>query len=133
MLFTAALATLVAAAPAAAKAPTLGRMQIFKAGQKSPVDVGVNGLQRGDRIPKGTELRRWLVTMHGRTSAVTTLSCGPGSVHRGLGTQPRPRVAFGVVSKYGYRTIKVRAFPTPRVNPNGAKASIYAHCRRKKA
>ena len=128
----AALACLaVAGTAAAAQAPTLGPLTVLKAGQKTPVDIGGNKLHRGATIRKGTELRRWRVTMHGLSNATVTLKCGPGGRHLGLGQQDGAKVVFGVLSGsgYGHRTIKVRFRARPGVNPNGAQASVYALCK----
>jgi hypothetical protein len=135
MLFRAftvsALASLaVVGTASAAQSPTLGPVTIIKAGQKTPIDVAGNNLHRGATIRKGTELRRWLVTMHGRSDESITLRCGPGAKHVGLGQQDKPelyvRVAQG--SRYGRRTIRVRFRAAPKVNPAGARASVYALC-----
>jgi hypothetical protein len=132
ILFTSALASLaVAGAASAAQAPTLGPPTIIKAGQKTPIDVGGNDLHRGATIRKGTELRRWLVTMHGRSNASVTLRCGPRAKHVGLGQQEGAKISFAVAkgSDYGKRTIKVRFYPRPGTDANGARASVYALCK----
>jgi hypothetical protein len=90
ILLASALASLAIAGTASAvQAPTLGPLTVIKAGQKTPVDIGGNNLHQGTRIRKGTELRRWLVTMHGRSNANITLKCGPGAKHVGLGLPGR--------------------------------------------
>lgn len=121
----------VAGSASAAQAPTLGPVTIFKAGQKTPIDVGGNDLHQGATIRKGTELRRWLVTMHGASNRSVTLSCGPGAKHVGLGQQDNAKLFFGVGkgSPYGQRTIKVRFHAAPNVDADGAKASVYALCK----
>jgi hypothetical protein len=137
ILFTSVLAALTTAtAASAAQAPTLGPLTIIKAGQKTPIDVGGNHLHRGATIRKGTELRRWLVTMHGPSNASVALSCGPGAKHVGLGLQDRSKVYFGVSkgSDYYHRTIKVHFYPGAdaagkRVDADGAKGSVYALCK----
>ena len=115
----------------AAQAPTLGAVTVINAGQKSPVDIGGNNLHRGATIRKGTELRRWLVTMHGPSNANITLKCGPGAKHVGLGQQEGAKISFGVSkgSDYYRRTIRVHFYPRPGVDANGAKASVYALCK----
>ncbi len=128
----AALACLaVTGTAAAAQAPTLGPLTIIKAGQKTPVDIGGNNLHRGATIRKGTELRRWLATMHGPSDRRITLRCGPGARHVGLGQQENAKVAFRVTngSGYGRRTIQVQFRAAPNVDADGAKASVYALCK----
>ncbi len=131
---TATAAVLAIAGPGtaiAAQPPTLGPPTIIKAGKKSPIDVAGNDLPQGAAIRKGTELRRWLVTMHGLSDASVTLSCGRGAKQVGLGLQEGAKVAFGVAkgSKYGRQTIKVRFYAAPGVDADGAKASVYALCK----
>ena len=122
----------IAATASAAQAPTLGPVTIIKAGQKAPVDIAGNDLDQGATIRKGTELRRWRVTMHGASKAPVTLSCGPGARHIGLGAQESAKLGFAVAngSSYGRRTIKVRFFAAPKVDPDGARASVYALCKK---
>jgi len=122
----------VAGTAAAAQAPTLGPLTIIKAGQTTPIDVAGNNLHQGDTIRKGTELRRWLVTMHGRSNANITLKCGPGAKHVGLGQQEGAKISFAVSrgSDYYHRTIKVHFYPRPGVDANGARASVYALCKK---
>jgi hypothetical protein len=121
----------IAASASAAQAPTLGPLSIIKAGQKTPVDIAGNDLLRGATIRKGTELRRWLVTMHGASKTPLTLSCGPGARHIGLAAQDSSKLGFAVAkgSSYGKRTIKVRFYAAPKVDPDGARASVYALCK----
>ena len=121
----------VAGTASATQAPTLGPVTIIKAGQRTPIDVGGNDLHRGATIRKGTELRRWLVTMHGASDTSVTLSCGPGAKHVGLGQQENAKLHFGVVkgSRYGHRTIRVRFHAAPKVDADAAKASVYALCK----
>ncbi|MCA1679802.1 MAG: hypothetical protein LC777_13060, partial [Actinobacteria bacterium] len=103
ILITSVLASLAVAGPAtSAQAPTLGPVTIIKAGQKTPIDVAGNNLHQGARIRKGSELRRWLVTMHGRSNANITLKCGPGAKHVGLGLQDGAKVLFAVSKGSGY-------------------------------
>jgi hypothetical protein len=131
-LIASALASLAVAGTAtAAQAPTLGPLTIIKAGQKTPIDVGGNHLHQGATIRKGTELRRWLVTMHGRSNANIALRCGPGGKHIGLGQQEGAKVSFAVSkgSDYYHRTIKVHFYTRPGVDPNGAHSSVYALCK----
>ena len=132
ILVATALASLgVAGTAGAAQAPTVGPVAIIKAGQKTPIDIGGNHLHQGATIRKGTELRRWLVTLHGASDKGVTLSCGPGSEHVGLGQQEKAKIAFAVVkgSSYGHRTIRVRFYAAPKVDADGAKASVYALCK----
>ena len=132
ILITSAVASLSIAGMAnAAQAPTLGPLTIIKAGQKTPIDVAGNHLHQGATIRKGTELRRWLVTMHGPSNANITLKCGPGAKHVGLGQQDGATLSFGVSkgSEYYHRTIRVHFYPRPGVDPNGARASVYALCK----
>ena len=132
ILFTSALASLAIAGTAtAAQAPTLGPMTIIEAGQKTPIDVAGNNLHRGATIRRGTELRRWLVTMHGSSNANIALKCGPGAKHVGLGQQEGAKVFFGVArgSDYNHRSIKVHFNPRPGVDANRAQASVYALCK----
>jgi len=127
----AALASLaIAGTASAAQAPTLGSLTIIKAGQKTPIDVAGNNLHQGARIRKGTELRRWLVTMHGPSNANVTLKCEPRGKHLGLGQQEGAKVVFGLSkgSSYGHRTIKVKFRARPDVDPNRARASVYSLC-----
>lgn len=129
---TAVVASLAIVSSAAAGArPTLGSPTIIKAGQKTPVDIGGNDLHRGATIRKGTELRRWLVTMHGPSDASVTLTCGPGARHVGLGQQDNAKIFFIVAkgSGYGHRTIKARFRAAPKVDADGARASVYALCK----
>ena len=133
ILIASALASLsVAGTATAAQAPTLGSVAIIKAGQTTPIDVGGNDLHQGATIRKGTELRRWLVTMHGPSDRSITLGCGAGAKHVGLGQQEKAKLSFGVVkgSSYGQRTIKVRFHAAPKVDADGAKASVYALCKK---
>jgi hypothetical protein len=120
-----------AAAVGPAAAPTLGEPAIIMAGQKTPVDIGGNHLHHGQRIRKGYELRRWAVTMHGASSASVTLSCPAGTVHSGLGLQSASKVGFAVAkgSRYGRRTIDVRFYAAPKVDPDGAHGHVYALCK----
>ena len=129
---TAALAIAGAGTAIAAQAPTLGPLTVIKAGQKSPIDVGGNDLPRGATIRKGTELRRWMVTMHGPSNASVTLKCGRGARHVGLGSQEGAKVAFFVVngSEYRRQAIKVRFRAAPGADADGARASVYALCKK---
>ena len=137
ILLAGGLASLaVAGTASAAQAPTLGPVTILKAGQTTPIDVAGNNLRQGATIRKGTELRRWRVTMHGKSNANVTLSCGPGAKHVGLGLQENSKVYFGVSKGSGYhrRTIKVHVYPGAdksgkSVDANGAKGSVYALCK----
>jgi hypothetical protein len=127
---TAALA--VPAGALAAEAPTLGPPTIIPAGQKTPIDVGGNHLHQHDIIRKGTELVRWPVTMHGKSKAVITLTCPTGTIHSGLGVQEGSDVYFGVTkggAGYFLRTIGVRFYAAPKVDPSGAHGHVYALCR----
>jgi len=126
---TAALA--VPAAALAADAPTVGVPTIIPAGQQSPIDVGGNNLHQHDVIRQGTELLRWPVVMHAKSKAVVELRCPAGTIHTGLGLQEGSDVAFGVArdSQYFARTIKVRFYPAPKVDPDGARGHVYALCR----
>jgi hypothetical protein len=131
-LIAGALASLaVAGSATAAQAPTLGPLTIIKAGQKTPIDVGGNHLHQGATIRKGTELRRWSVTMHGASNASVALKCGPGGTHIGLGQQDKAKVSFAVSKDSGYyhRTIKVHFYVRPGVDANGARSSVYALCK----
>jgi hypothetical protein len=134
ILIAGALASLaIASTASAAQAPTLGPVAIIKAGQTTPVDVGGNHLHQGATIRKGTELRRWLVTMHGRSNANISLSCGPGAKHVGLAQQEKAKVSFAVSkgSDYYHRTIKVHFYPrSGDGDANGLKASVYALCKK---
>ena len=132
-LIAGALASLsIAASATAAQAPTLGPVKIIKAGQTTPVAIGGNNLPQGATIRKGTELRRWLVTIHGRSNASVTLKCGPGAKHIGLGQQDSAKVHFALAkgSDYGRRSINVRFFAAPGVDADGAQASVYALCKK---
>ena len=84
-----------------------------------------------DVIRRGTELLRWPVVMHGKSRAVIALSCPAGTIHTGLGLQEGSDVAFGVAgsSPYYARTIKVRFYVAPKVDPDGARGHVYALCR----
>lgn len=132
---TAALAlTTALATPAgalAADAPTLGPPTVVPAGQKSPIDVGGNHLHQHDIIRRGTQLVRWPVTMHGASRASIALTCPDGTIHSGLGLQEGSKVAFAVVngSEYFERSIDVRFYAAPKVDPNGAAGHVYALCR----
>jgi hypothetical protein len=131
---TAALALTTLAAPAgalAAEPPTLGPPTIIPAGQTTPIDVGGNHLHQGDTIRRGTELVRWPVTMHGASKAPITLTCPTGTIHSGLGLQEGSKVYFAVAkgSDYFKRSIDVRFYPGPKVDPNGARGHVYALCR----
>jgi len=132
LLIASVLASLALAGQAtAAQAPALGPVTIIKAGQKTPVDIGGNDLHRGATVRKGTELRRWLVTMRDRSNASITLKCGPGATHVGLGLQNKAKVLIALAKGSGYhhRTIRVRAYPAAGVDANGARGSIYALCK----
>jgi hypothetical protein len=132
ILIAGALASLsIAGSATAAQAPSVGPVTIIKAGQTTPVDIAGNDLHQGATIRRGTELRRWKVTMHGPSNANVTLKCGPGAKHVGLGQQESAKLGFGVAkgSSYGRRSIKVRFYAASRVNPNGAHASVYALCK----
>jgi hypothetical protein len=133
LLIATALASLViAGTAAAAQPPTLGPLTITKAGQKTPVDIGGNHLHHGATIRRGTELRRWLVTMHGPSKANITLTCGPGAKHVGLGLQGGAKVFFSVTdwdNGYFHRTIQVKFRARSGVDPNGARGSVYALCK----
>jgi hypothetical protein len=120
-----------AASAGPATAPTIGEPTIIVAGQKTPVDIGGNHLHHGQKIRKGYELRRWAVTMHGRSNASVTLSCPAGTVHTGLGLQSGSKVAFAVAKGSGYyrRTIDVRFYAAPKVDPDGAHGHVYALCK----
>jgi hypothetical protein len=134
ILATGAAASLTLAGTAtAAQAPTLGGVTILKAGQKTPLSIPGNDLHRGATIRKGTELRSWPVTLHGVSKSAVTLSCGPGGRHVGLADKSSvdfgiDRVA-GVASPYFRRTIRVRFFTGPGVDPHGARGVVYALCR----
>lgn len=115
----------------AAAAPTIGEPTIIMAGQETPVDIGGNHLHQGQRIRAGYELRRWAVTMHGRSNARVTLRCPAGTIHTGLGLQDTSKVGFSVAKGSGYhrRTIDVRFHVAPSVDPNGARGHVYALCK----
>jgi len=121
----------LAGAASAAQAPTLGPLTIINAGQTTPIDVAGNNLHQGATIRKGTELRRWLVTMHGASKANVKLTCGPGAEHIGLGLQESAKVLFAVSkgSSYYHRTIKVHFYTRGGVDADGARASVYALCK----
>jgi hypothetical protein len=129
-----ALAPGAMANPATApEAPTLSALTVIKAGHKTPVDVGGNHLHHGATIRKGTELRRWAVTMHGRSGHPVTLKCGAGEVHAGLAILDHSQVGFtvaGPMGAYGARTITVRVSAAPKVDPDGAHGHVYALCRK---
>ena len=129
---TAVLAIAGSGTAIAAQAPTLGPLTVIKAGQKSPIDVAGNDLPRGATIRKGTELRRWEVTMRGPGNASVTLKCGPGARHVGLGLQEGAKVVFVVVkgSEYRRQTIKVRFYAVTGGDADGARASVYALCKK---
>lgn len=116
---------------AAAQAPTLGPLTVIAAGQKTPIDIAGSHLHQGATIRNSTELRRWLVTMHGASNAQVALNCGTGT-HIGLGLQEGSKVAFAVASgsKYFHHTIRVHFYTAPHVGPDGAHASVYAPCRK---
>lgn len=127
-----ALVALVCAAIAtAAQAPLLGPVHIISAGHKTPVDIAGNNLHRGAKIRRGTELRRWLVTLRGRSDKSITLRCGQTAKLIGLGQQDRPKLYLRVLqgSRYGRRTIDVQFRAAPQVDPNVARASVYALCK----
>jgi hypothetical protein len=131
---TAALALATLAAPTgalAAEAPTLGPPTIIPAGQTTPIDVGGNHLHQGDTIRRGTQLVHWPVTMHGASKAPITLTCPTGTIHTGLGLQEGTKVYFAVAkgSEYYGRTIDVRFYSAPKVDPVGATGHVYALCR----
>ena len=132
-LIAALLASLVCAASAsAAQAPTVGPVKVFKAGQKTPVDIAGNNLHHGATIRKGTRLLRWKVTMHGASNARVTLSCPAGTKHVGLGSLDHPKIAFKVAkgSSYDHRTIKVQYYAGQAgVNLDGASGHTYALCK----
>jgi hypothetical protein len=121
----------LAATASAAQAPTLSAPTIRMAGQTTPVSVPGNRLMQGATIRKGTELRRWLVTMHGASATPVVLRCSQGAKHAGLAQQEGARVSAVVArgSGYGRRTIKVQFHTAPGVDANGAKASVYALCK----
>jgi hypothetical protein len=132
-LIAALLASLVcAASAAAAQAPTVGPVKVFKAGEKTPVDIGGNHLHHGATIRKGTQLLRWKITMHGASNARVTLSCPAGTKHVGLGSLDHPKIAFKVAkgSSYGHRTIKVQYYAGQAgVDLDGASGHTYALCK----
>ena len=132
-LIAALLTSLVCAASAsAAQAPTVGPVKIFKAGQKTPVDIAGNHLHHGATIRKGTRLLRWKITMHGASYARVTLSCPAGTKHVGLGSLDHPKIAFKVAkgSSYNHRTIKVQYYAgRAGVNLDGASGHTYALCK----
>ena len=121
----------LAGTAAAAQAPTLGPPTIIKAGQTTPVNVPGNHLMQGATIRKGTELRRWRVTMHGPSDTPVVLRCAPGAKHVGLAQQEGTRVSARVAkgSGYGRRTIRVQFHAAPGVDADGAKVSVYALCK----
>jgi hypothetical protein len=120
----------LAASATAAQAPTLGPVTIIKAGQKTPVSVPGNHLLAGATIRRGTELRRWQVTLNGSSEGNVTLSCGPRGRHIGLAESRDSKVGFEVrkPAAYDQRTITVRAYAAPHVNPNRASGTFYALC-----
>lgn len=128
-----AVATLACAgSAAAAQAPTLGAPTTFKAGQATPVDIAGNDLRHGQTIRRGTQLRRWKVTMHGASDAHVTLLCPAGTKHVGLGSNDRPKISFKLAkgSSYGHRTIKVQYYAgRTGVNLDGAAGHTYALCK----
>jgi hypothetical protein len=132
-IIAALLTSLVCAASAtAAQAPTVGPVTVFKAGQKTPVDIGGNHLHHGATIRKGTQLLRWKITMHGASNARVTLSCPAGTKHVGLGSLDHPKIAFKVAkgSSYGHRAIKVQYYAGQAgVDLDGASGHTYALCK----
>lgn len=133
ILIAVLLTSLVCAASAsAAQAPTVGPVKVFKAGQKTPVDIAGNDLHHGATIRKGTRLLRWKVTMHGASNARVTLSCPSGTKHVGLGSLDHPKIAFKLAkgSSYNHRTIKVQYYAGQAgVNLDGASGHTYALCK----
>ncbi|HWH10313.1 MAG TPA: hypothetical protein VG165_04245 [Solirubrobacteraceae bacterium] len=116
---------------AAAPPPTLGPVTIITAGHRTPVDVAGNHLHQGATIREGTELRRWLVTMHGASNAAVTLSCGPRGTQIGLALPDPSKVGLALAHGTGYyhETIKVHFYTPPHVTADGARGHIYALCR----
>jgi len=114
-----------------AAAPTLGPVTIIHAGQRTPVDIAGNHLHQGATIRPGTELRRWLVTLHGASQANVALTCGAGGRTLGLGLQERSKVGFAVSkgSGYGGRSIRVHFYAAPGAATAGARGSAYLLCR----
>jgi hypothetical protein len=69
--------------------------------------------------------------MHGASKAPITLTCPDGTIHSGLGLQEGSKVYFAVAkgSDYFKRSIDVRFYTAPKVDPNGARGHVYALCR----
>lgn len=132
LIAVALMSLALAASAAAAQAPTLGVPTVFKAGQKTPVDVAGNKLRHGQTIRPGTRLLRWKATMHGASNASVTLTCPAGTRHVGLAANDRPRIAFALAkgSSYYHRSIRVRFYTARKgVDPNGATSHVYALCK----
>lgn len=133
ILIAAVLTGLVCAtSAAAAQAPTLGPPTVFKAGQKTPVDIAGNHLHHGATIRRGTRLLRWKVTMHGASNARVKLTCPAKTRHVGLGSLDHPKIAFKLAkgSSYQHRTIQVQYYAgRAGVNLDGASGHTYALCR----
>jgi hypothetical protein len=117
-------------AETASRAPTVGPVTIIDAGRRTPDTVPGNRLHQGATIRKGTELRRWLVEMHGSRKGIITLTCGPRGTNVGLG-EPGGPVGLGIAngSPYYAQTIKARVDLAPGVNPATASGFVYILCR----
>jgi hypothetical protein len=128
LALTAALA--VPAAALAADAPTLGAPTILTAGQHSPIDVGGNNLHQHDLIRRGTQLVRWPVAMHGKSSATVTLTCPTGTVQSGLGSQEGSQIYPAVPgASYFKRSVDVSFTTPPNVDQAVATGHVYMLCR----
>jgi hypothetical protein len=131
LILGASAALVLASSAAASPAPTVGPVTITKAGHKTPVTVPGNDLHQGATIRKGTELRRWLVEMHGSSAGRLTLTCGRRGTNLGLGEPGGRQVGLGIAngSPYYAQTIRVRVDIGPHVNPVTASGFIYILCR----
>jgi hypothetical protein len=133
-LTTALVLTAALAAPAsgfAADPPTVGLPTIIPAGQKSPIDVPGNHLMQHATIRRGMALVRFPVTMHGKSSVSSTLSCPGTMVQSGTGVQEGSKIYPAPVpgSRYYERTVDVHFVGPPKVDLNGATGHVYLLCR----
>ncbi len=112
----------------AASAPTLSAPKVYKAGQRTPVEVAGNDLAAGDTIRKGTKLLRWKVTLNGRNNQTISLPATKGYKHVGLAVNNGRQISFAVAkgSTYYKSTIKVRVYTLKGADVDGASGHIYA-------
>ncbi|PTL56448.1 hypothetical protein [Paraconexibacter algicola] len=119
-----------AAQAGAAQAPEVGKQQTIAAGKASPIDIPGTSVKKGTTLKKNQKIVFRTVEVQPGDTARFTLSCGSGSVHRGLAPSEGGPI-FNLAQKrsdyVGTRVVKLRADGKAGRNTRG---TMYALCSR---